>query len=161
MSCFFVSSQYMKALNLEGITIFSAQSFPSLLSSTDRKKRATEYVQKVFPWSLSSFHCSTINTECGTDSCTAGDLLNMALYIKYPFKCLRSALCRKTFDTMVQRTVATERCKLILPISFTDGSIVDIQLTFCSFGNVHAGKGGMLYFVLSNEWYSGVFFVIL
>jgi hypothetical protein len=41
---FCVSSQLMKALNLEGITIFSAQFVPWPLASAGRKRRATEYV---------------------------------------------------------------------------------------------------------------------
>jgi hypothetical protein len=38
----------MKELNLEGITIVSAQLVPRPLTSAGRKRRATEYVKKVF-----------------------------------------------------------------------------------------------------------------
>jgi hypothetical protein len=38
----------MKALNLEGITIFSAQFVPWPLASAGRKRRATEYVETNF-----------------------------------------------------------------------------------------------------------------
>jgi len=48
MSFFCVSSQLMKALNLEGITIFSAQFVPWPLASAGRKRRATEYVETNF-----------------------------------------------------------------------------------------------------------------
>ncbi len=137
---FFVSSQYMKALNLKGITIFSAQLVPQSLTSASRKRRATKYAQKVFSWSLLFFHCSTTNTECGTNSDTADDLFSIAFFIKYPPACLGSAKCKKKFNETVELTIATLHNTLTLAIPITDGSILDAQLTFCSFNHFQSGK---------------------
>jgi len=130
----------MKALNLEGITISFAQLVPRSLASASRKRRATKYAQKVFSWSLLFFHCSTTNTECGTDSDTAGDLLSITFSIKYPPAYLGSAKSKKKFTETVELTIATLRYTLTLAIPITGGSILDVQLTFCSFNQFQSGK---------------------
>jgi hypothetical protein len=106
---------------------------------------------------LLSFHCSTTNTECGTDSCTADNLFNIACFIKCPAGHLGLAMCKKTLSETVEPTIATQRCKLTLPIPITGGSILDVQLTFCSFGQFYSGKRCIWYFVLPKEWYSEIF----
>jgi len=147
----------MKALNLEGITISFAQLVPRSLASASRKRRATEYVQKLFSWSLLLFHCSTTNTECGTNSNTTGDFLSIAFFIKYPTGCVGSPNCRKKFNETVELTIATLHNTLSLPIPITGGSILDVQLTFCSFNQFNSGKRCMQYFALPKEWHSDAF----
>jgi len=144
----------MEALNLEGITISSAQLVSQSSTRTARKRRATKCVQKAFSWSVLSFHCSATNTECGTSSCTAGGLFSIVFLMKYSPRCLDSVKCRKTSNEMFQSTITTLRCKLTLAIPFVGGSVLDVKLTFCSFGQFKSGKRCMW-------WYSNSCYLIL
>ncbi len=118
----------MKQVNLKGIKIVYAVLSPS---STGKKRRASEWVQKIINSLWNFWYFSDNTDQSGTNAGTTSSRLNISFTIEYSHGCNYPG-CQKKFIEKVQYQITIAFKNITLTVTFTNGETLNISLSLYS-----------------------------
>ncbi len=78
--------------------------------------------------------------QCLHDANTNGDWLVLSTSIKFTDEC-RATDCRKAFISRAQQKIFNVYHNIKLPIKFTNGQTIPVEMSFCSSEQTSIGNG--------------------
>lgn len=88
---------------------------------------------------MPSLYFSINGIQSQNDIDLQGDWLVLSVSVENPRGC-RTAYCKKLLITKAQKNIATLFKKMNKKMTFTNGQTYNVQLIFCSFNQLVAGK---------------------
>jgi hypothetical protein len=89
-------------------------------------------------------HCRTDINQCRGTTGTTGDVFTVAFLYEYLPECSTTP-CQQRTLTNINKNIETDHNKISVPITFTNGQTLTVQLFFCSFGSFSTGKTTCLF----------------